>query len=187
MWPWEHLAVGYLWYSGYARLVHGERPGNADVVVLAVATQLPDLVDKPLAWWLGVLPGGLSLAHSLLFALPACLVAVVVARRAGAPAAGRAFTVGYLTHLAGDVVYPLATDGHLRLGFLAWPLVASPPVDAPGFLAQVLAFLAQFRAFLATPRGQLYLLLEVCLLAVGVLVWAVDRFPGPGGLLGDRA
>jgi hypothetical protein len=178
MWPWEHLAVGYLAYSLLSRALTGESPGNRDALVLVVATQLPDLVDKPLAWWLGALPSGLSLAHSLVFGLPVCLFVVALARRLGDPAVGLAYCVGYGSHLAGDAVYPLVTDGHLRLAFLAWPLVEQPSASAPGFLAQVLYFLGEFRAFLATPRGQLYALVEAGLLAVALAVWVTDGYPG---------
>lgn len=180
MWPWEHLTVGYLFYSGYARLVHGEKPGNEDVIVLAFATQLPDVIDKPLAWWLGVLPSGLSLAHSLLFAVPLCLLVVALERRTDSAAVGPAFSIGYLSHLAGDVVYPFVTTGSVRLRFLLWPLVPSSPVAPAGFLSQILGFLDDFTLFLGTPRGQFYLLVEILLLAIGFGVWVADRFPGPG-------
>lgn len=180
MWPWEHLTVGYLLYSGYVRLVYREKPGNGDALVLALATQLPDLIDKPLAWWLGVLPSGLSLAHSLLFAVPLCVFVAVIAWLTNTPKVGAAFSIGYLSHLAGDVVYPILTDGGIRLGFLLWPLLPSPEVTAVGFFSQILAFFDDFVLFLATPRGQLYLLFEVALLATGLVVWIADRFPGPG-------
>jgi len=178
MWPWEHLAVGYLAYSALVRLLTGETPGDRDALVLVLATQLPDLVDKPLAWWLGALPSGLSLAHSLVFGLPVCLLVVALARRLGDPAVGLAYCVGYGSHLVGDAVYPLLTDGHLRLAFLAWPLVEQPPTSAPGFLTQVLYFLGEFRAFLGTPRGRLYALFEVGLLVVALAVWVTDGYPG---------
>jgi len=178
MWPWEHLAVGYLAYSLLARLLTGEGPGDRDAVVLVVATQLPDLVDKPLAWWLAVLPSGLSLAHSLVVGLPVCLLVVALARRLGDSRVGLAYCVGYGSHLAGDAVYPLLTGGHLRLSFLAWPLVDQPPTRAPGFLTQVFYFLGEFRAFLGTPRGRLYALVEVGLLVVALAVWVSDGYPG---------
>lgn len=185
MWPWEHLTVGYLCYSAYARVVHGEPPGNSDAVVLALATQLPDLVDKPLAWWLGVLPNGTSLAHSLLVAVPVCLLVVVTAGRVDAPAVGRAFTVGYLSHLCGDVCYPLVTDGAVRVAFLLWPVVPGPETPPTGLFAQALLYFDDFVAFLATSRGQLYVLFEALLLTIGLAVWVADSYPGPGALRRD--
>jgi hypothetical protein len=178
MWPWEHLAVGYLAYSVLLRLLTGRTPGDRDAVVLVVATQLPDLIDKPLAWWLAVLPSGLSLAHSLVFGVPVCLFVVALARRLGDLRVGLAYCVGYGSHLVGDAVYPLLTGGHLRLAFLAWPFVDRPPATAPGLLAQVLYFLGEFRAFLGTPRGRLYALFEIGVLAVALAVWVTDGYPG---------
>jgi hypothetical protein len=61
MWPWEHLAVGYLLYS-VSCVLWGRYPTRIGVAALAFGTQFPDLVDKPLGWWLGVLPSGQSFA-----------------------------------------------------------------------------------------------------------------------------
>lgn len=58
-------------YVPYAldTLVRERRLPNAKhTVVPLYATQLPDLIDKPLAWSVGILPTGRSLAHSLLTA-----------------------------------------------------------------------------------------------------------------------
>ena len=57
MWPWGHLVFGYLLYL----LVRPRAWRNGDrfaVIVLMIGTQVPDIVDKPLAWWFGVLPSG---------------------------------------------------------------------------------------------------------------------------------
>ena len=177
MWPWEHLAAGYLLYSGLAR-AGGRRPRDADTVALVVATQLPDLVDKPLAWWLGILPSGLSLGHSLLFAVPACLLVHALGRQVGAPSLGVAYGVGHLSHLAGDVVYPALTGGRLRVSFLWWPLGEQPAVTVPGLFSRVAVFLDGYLAFLATPTGRLYALLELALLVLAAAAWAADGYPG---------
>jgi hypothetical protein len=66
MWPWGHLALGYLLYSPFARARFGRPPTDRATLLLAFGTQLPDLVDKPLAWRLDVLPAGRTLGHSLL-------------------------------------------------------------------------------------------------------------------------
>ena len=60
MWPWGHLALGYLLHSPLARARFGRPPTDRATLLLVIGTQLPDLVDKPLAWWLGVLPAGRS-------------------------------------------------------------------------------------------------------------------------------
>lgn len=177
MWPWEHLALGYLLYSPPARLARGRAPTGAEALVLAFATQLPDLIDKPLAWGLDVLPSGLSLGHSLLFAVPLVAAVALAARRGGAPSLGPAFGVGYLSHLLGDVVYN-SLDGVVTVGFLLWPLVSRGSRDAPSLLARVAILWSEFRAFLATPTGRTYLLIEAVFLTVALSLWVIDGAPG---------
>jgi len=178
MWPWEHLAFGYLLYSGSVRLRRTGPPTDVAVILLLFATQLPDLVDKPLAWTLGVLPTGQSLGHSLLFALPFIGLVSVVARRFAAPEYAIAIAIGYLSHLAGDVVYWVFRGGGLTVGFLLWPLVPARPVGPMGFFTKFTELLATFLAFLATPLGRSYLLLESAFLGAALLVWLVDGRPG---------
>ena len=62
--PVSHGALAYLLYVGYA-FISGQRlPLGWTLVPLAIGSQLPDLIDKPLAYW-GVLVYGRSLAHSV--------------------------------------------------------------------------------------------------------------------------
>ena len=49
MWPWGHLAAGYPVYTAYTRLHTGDPPADVPALVALLGTQLPDLVDKPLA------------------------------------------------------------------------------------------------------------------------------------------
>ena len=48
MWPWEHLAIGYLAYSLLGRLAWRRPPTVGTAITVAFGTQFPDLVDKPL-------------------------------------------------------------------------------------------------------------------------------------------
>lgn len=177
MWPWEHLAFGYLVYTLGRRAVGAGSPTPKAALVLAFATQLPDLVDKPLAWGFELLPNGLSLAHSALVAVPVSAVAVLVTWRRDSRWLGFAFAVGYLSHLAGDVLYPLALGGDLTVGFLLWPLVERPPETA-GFFTRIDSLWSLFTRFLATPRGRLYLAGEVAALGFVVVLWIRDGAPG---------
>ena len=177
MWPWEHLAVGYLLYSLLAHLT-GRTPRTLPVLALLFATQMPDLIDKPLAWGFGVLPSGRSLAHSFLFAVPAMLGASVVGLLARAPRVGPAFALGYLSHLAGDVVYPFVVKGELRFGFLLWPLIPVEVDESPGGLPHLQELVMDFVVFLLTPRGTAYLVFEGSLVLVAFLVWVWDGMPG---------
>lgn len=182
MWPWEHLAAAYLLYSWWSHARWRDAPTARAAVVVAVASQLPDLVDKPLGWWLGVLPGGRSLAHSLLTAAPAIALVGLVAWYLHANRAGVAFAIGYLSHLGGDVLYPLVTKGELRLGFLLWPLTSTDPGPVSSPIGHLGELVAAFVAFLATPLGGLYLVADLALLATALVAWWYDDTPGLGWL-----
>lgn len=178
MWPWEHLAFGYVLYSGYTRLRHGHPPGDYPVIVLAVMTQLPDLVDKPLAWSLGVLPAGRSLTHSLFVALAVVTVVSLYAYRRGTPELAGATTVGYLSHLLGDVIYPVLLGEPPAVAFLFWPVVQRPPRATPGLSERTLELLGEFMVYLGSPRGRTFLALELGLALAVVLLWVADGWPG---------
>lgn len=178
MWPWEHLAFGYLLYSTCCHAWWRAAPGERDAAAVAVATLLPDVVDKPLGWRLAVLPGGRTVSHSLLVAVPVIVVVTLLGWYLHAHRDAVAFAVGYLSHLAGDVVYPLVVKGERRTEFLLWPVTGSDvgaPVAPVGHLA---GLVADFVAFLATPLGALYLVFEVLLLAIALVVWWRDGAPG---------
>jgi len=177
MWPWEHAAVGYICLSLSWRWMARRPPGDAPVLALLFGTQFPDVVDKPLAWEFGILPSGQSLAHSLLFALPAVFVAGVVAAAVGRQDLPVPFAVGYLTHIVGDVFYPVATGDPLALGFLFYPLTEPPPYPSSAFLVRVSDLFTEFVSFLGTPTGVAYLVAELGLIGVALTLWAVDGMP----------
>lgn len=85
----------------------GHRPAGLPVVV-GVASVLPDLIDKPLGWWLGALPG-VGLGHSVFFAVPVVLLAWAFAGGRYAAPLG----IGLLSHLVGDVFYKAVVAGRL--------------------------------------------------------------------------
>jgi membrane-bound metal-dependent hydrolase YbcI (DUF457 family) len=130
MLPLGHLSLGYLLSAGFGRLFRWQPPDFGSMVALTVATQLPDIVDKPLSWTLGVLPTGRTLTHSLFTAVVVSLVVHRLARTAGAPGVGRAFAIGYGSHLLGDL-YAAATSDSETLLFLFWPLVPQEPYSTP--------------------------------------------------------
>ncbi|MEF8814332.1 MAG: metal-dependent hydrolase [Halovenus sp.] len=167
MWPPGHLAVGYLVYA-FGSHRRGEIPTKGPAVVVAVASLLPDLVDKPLAWYLGVLPTGRSLAHSLVVLVPVALAVVLLARRGGRGREGVAFAVGVFTHVAADAL-PILWKGDASGDFLLWPLrsVDPGPEGTPDPVDLLL-----------TQAGEPYFLLEFVLLAVALAWWRRDRYPG---------
>jgi hypothetical protein len=185
MWPWGHLAVGYLSYAVAVRLFRGRRE-RAALLALVVGTQFPDVVDKPLAW-VGLLPYGRSLAHSLLVLVPLCLVVVVVARRRTHARTGTAFALGALTHTLTDAWHGIVTLDPGRLSFLLWPYLPSPDdggVGTPGGHADRLASEVDTThagagglvdVVQSEPVGQLLIL------AVAVAVWVAEGTPGLPG------
>lgn len=172
MWPWGHLAMAYLVYSLYSRYRLGHRPTAATALVVAGASQFPDLVDKPLAWTLSVLPTGRSLAHSLLVlvALVALLSAVARVRNRGEVEGPLAFAfgVGAVAHAFGDALYSLIALNFRHAGFLLWPAV--PPVEYE--VEQ--SFAAHFALVELSPE----LYFEFLLVALAVAVWRADGYPG---------
>jgi hypothetical protein len=177
MWPWEHLAVGYLAYSALSRLAWGEPPSTRGALVVGTAAVAPDLVDKPLAWRFGVLPSGKSLGHSLFTFGALTGAAAVLGARSGSSQRGTvAVAVGHGSHLVGDVLYPLLVSGDLRASFLLWPVVPASG-GADSVLPHLRDLLGDFTAFLATPEGAAYLVAEVALLAAAFAVWVADGTP----------
>lgn len=179
MLPWEHVAASYLAYSLFSRLAYRRAPRGDAVVLVVLAAMLPDLIDKPLAWGANAIPTGQSLAHSLVFALPAILVArLALGRRLAI-----AFGMSYLIHVGGDVVFPVALGLGPRYRFLLWPLVDLPMTQHPGLFARTREVLGTFFEFLGTRRGRLYLLFEGLLLGTAFGAWLLDGRPGLGAVL----
>jgi|AntRauMinimDraft_4_1070384.scaffolds.fasta_scaffold01068_2 hypothetical protein len=169
MWPWGHLGLGYL--LALPMLSRVDLDGDyVALAALAVGTQLPDLVDKPLAWTFDIMPYGRAAAHSVLVLGAVAVVLPVVSRsvRVGVP-----LLVGWATHLVGDVVYPLAEGAFGQVTFLAWPLLALPePAGDYGILSY-------FRTLSLT--GETALEVGLFGLATGVFLlreWRARRAPG---------
>lgn len=168
MWPWGHLAVGYLVYSLYAHVRYERPPSGYATVLVALGTQFPDLVDKPLAWTFGVLPTGRSLAHSLFTFLVVLLVVRRYARSVDRPELGTAFIVGYLTHPFADGVSALLAREFAYLTYLVWPLLPLPAYDTET------SFLAHFTELSLTSG----VLVEIGFAGFVVLLWVYDGVPG---------
>lgn len=168
MWPWGHLAVGYLLYSLGLRRVD-RRPSSPEVFLLAIGTQLPDLIDKPLSWELDLLVSGRSLGHSLLIGGMVVAALFVVA----APRIGRsrvtALAVGYLSHPFADLPYRDVLAGEFATSaYFVWPLV---PMPADEIDRSILEYLLAFQ-----PGPYDYFQGLLLLFAVGL--WFVDGTPG---------
>ncbi|MES3516473.1 MAG: metal-dependent hydrolase [Natronomonas sp.] len=166
MWPWGHVAVAYLLYSAASRR-NGDPPEALSTAAVGFAALLPDLIDKPLAWYLGVLPTGRTLAHSFLFVGPLSVAVYLLARRLDRPAIGVAFGIGAVSHLLLDALP--AVWGAGEAGFLLWPIVPVEEYEegAPTIVALLLDSLSD-------P----YFFSEFVFVAVALVVWRRDGYPG---------
>jgi hypothetical protein len=183
MWPWEHAAFAYVLYSLLVHVFRRRAPTGGPVYAVALGSQFPDLVDKPLAWSVGVFESGYAVAHSA-FAFPFLAAGVLFAsHRRGRLRLGVAFLVGHASHLAGDVVYPAVTDGHLAPTAVLWPIVEPPTSEArAGLLAQATRYFGEwFVQVRALDPGPLLLFEGLLALSV-LLLWLLDGTPGLGPL-----
>jgi hypothetical protein len=114
MWPWEHLAAGYLLYSLGVRAFGRDPPSDGAAVALVIASLLPDLVDKALSWGLGWFPSGYAVGHSAFVAVPVGLGVLLAGYWFSRPRWGVAFVVGYWAHLLADVANPLRNGEPVR-------------------------------------------------------------------------
>jgi membrane-bound metal-dependent hydrolase YbcI (DUF457 family) len=168
--PWGHFAVGYLLYSLGHRESRGVPPEGPAAIALAVGTQGPDLIDKPLAWTFGVLPSGRSLGHSLVFFVLLGLVVWWLGRRYGRRTEAGAFLLGYLLHVIVDVLPALIAGQWIRASSLLWPLV--PAYEYPGELDRsILEFLLSLEVTALPLPG-----LVLSVIALGL--WMYDGRPG---------
>ncbi|WP_101294227.1 metal-dependent hydrolase [Halegenticoccus soli] len=172
MLPWGHVAFGYLLYTLWTRRRTGIGPDGLCALALAVGSQFPDLIDKPLSWTFGVLPTGRSFAHSAFFAVAVGVAAVWLGRRYGRESAGAAFAFGHVSHLVGDSLYPLLRGDFADMAFWLWPAVPADRIEYDR------SFLEFFLSLDPTPT----LLFECALAAVALGVWVHDGAPGLGVL-----
>lgn len=140
MLPLGHLAFAYLCYVGVAVVRRYPLPASWALPVLALGSQFPDIVDKPLAYY-GVVAYGRALAHSIFTLVLVCGFLWWFARRHRghwAPGDWReqlrtlgplAFTVGYVSHLVGDTYRVVLAGQYTDARFVLWPIYRMP--DSP--------------------------------------------------------
>jgi len=167
MWPWGHLAVGYLAWSLWCRGVYRRPPLSSEAFVVVVGSQFPDLVDKTLAWSFSVLSFGRSLAHSTFTFVFVSAAAIWLARRYDRPTLGVAFAVAYASHLLSDALQPILRGNFHRLGYLLWPITPAPRGEGDSILMALQS--VSFGDF-AGYHGLAILLYLV--------VWILDGLPG---------
>lgn len=167
MWPWGHAAIGYLLWTTFVRRTDDRVPTGGEVWLLALGTQFPDIVDKPLAWELGVLPAGRSLAHSLLTASLVIGGFYVLMRRRGREPLAFAFGVGYVSHSLADTLSALSTGEYDELTFLLWPVLPAPVYESESLVSNVEELALS-----------VFVLAELLLVGYALVRWRFDGLPG---------
>lgn len=161
MWPWDHLAFGYLLYVVLGAWIPGSQLEDLTFFVLAIGTQLPDVIDKPLAWSVGVLPSGLSLGHSVAFLAILTPLAVSVSSRYGRPGLAGALVTGVASHLIGDVLFALLIGSPRPYQFLLWPVIPTVTETSLGLGSAIGEEWFKYIRFLSTYRGAIYLIVNL--------------------------
>ncbi|MGM0717385.1 MAG: metal-dependent hydrolase [Halobacteriota archaeon] len=167
MWPWGHLAFAYLLHSAFVHLRYRRRPAWPGVALAALGSQVPDLIDKPLAWTLNILPSGRSLGHSFIVGTILVVVAVALLRRYELQ--GWPFALGYYSHLVGDSIRPVLDGRFHDLAFLLWPFVDLETGEGPS---------VGIVQYLLNAQLEGTVLLELGLASVVLIWWLLDGAPG---------
>jgi hypothetical protein len=176
MWPWEHLALSYIAVSILWRLA-GRRVDDWVALSVLVASQLPDIVDKTMAWHFGVFPSGRGPFHSVFVALAVSVVVIAVARYRQRLELGLAFAVAYLFHLFGDALPKVLQGRYEDITFLLWPVLPFAEYEGMGSVVESL------RELLASPMTYLTTgSYRTAILGAVLVVWAADGFPGVVGV-----
>ena len=92
------------------------------LAIVFVGSQLPDLIDKPLAHQVHLIPSGRVFVHSLPIAIPICCLVGWYAWKTDRPRTGGAFAFAYLSHLVADNWRVLSPPNSRLSGDLLWPL-----------------------------------------------------------------
>lgn len=182
MLPLTHVAFAFLCYVVVAAVRPYPLRASWALPPLLVGSLLPDLVDKPLAYY-DVVAYGRSFAHSLFTFTGACLVLWVTAYLLRDTWFGRgwrehprkvtplAFTVGYGSHLVGDVLTVILSGRPLDKRFLVWPIYRIPS-NGSDSIAPWLRLYRIYGAMEAIPHLELFVAAGAIfgLIRVGVFI-----------------
>lgn len=178
MWPWEHVVVGYVAFSLTSHLWRRGPPRSAEAGTVVVASLLPDLVDKPLAWSFDLVVSGYGPAHSVFVALPAVVAVATASLLAGRRWVGVSFAVSYLLHLVGDILHNATGSGSIAPEILIWPVrVYAPGSPRVGVIQETLLRVNRFRAEVIAGDLTLYTRVQLALMAIAVVLWVYDGTP----------
>ncbi|MFW6382513.1 MAG: metal-dependent hydrolase [Haloferacaceae archaeon] len=123
--PIEHLIVALFPVAGYFYLRDRRLLSLELAAVTFLGSQFPDLIDKPLALQLNLIPTGRVFMHSLPVAVPVWALVIAYSWKTDRLRAGAAFVFAYASHLVADNHQTLLA-GRMPNDLL-WPLVAPTP------------------------------------------------------------
>ncbi|WP_254763813.1 metal-dependent hydrolase [Natrinema marinum] len=177
MWPWEHLAFAYVLYSLTTNVILRRSPTARETVAVAVGSQLPDLIDKPLAWTFGITETGYSIGHSIILAPVIYLAVYAVAARWGYRSLAGALSLAHLSHSAGDILNRILRGDPVDIRILLWPIASPPAGTRDGFVDHVLRYFLRY-VYLLLVEGLTVQILVQLLLGIGMVVlWVFDGAP----------
>jgi len=127
MTPLEHVLIALIPVTGVVLAIDRRLPSRALVTVVVVGAQFPDLVDKPLAHSLHVIPSGRVFMHSLPIAVPVVALAVAYAVRTDRLGLGLGYGFGHLSHLIADNYHRSTLVPPSLPPDLLWPFVEPTP------------------------------------------------------------
>ncbi|PGF15183.1 metal-dependent hydrolase [Natrinema sp. CBA1119] len=177
MWPWEHLAFAYVLYSLTRNVLSRTAPSTQETIAVAVGSQFPDLLDKPLAWTFGVMETGYAVGHSIFAAPFIILVAYAVAARRGDRILAGAFAFAHLSHPVADLLNRILSGRAVDLRIVLWPIESPPPATQGGFIDHFARYFIQYVNAIVAGGLTLQVVFQ-SLLALAVLaLWLFDGAP----------
>lgn len=181
MMPLEHAIIGYIAFSIFVHVVYREPPTSMEAIIVILASILPDLIDKPLAWEFGFFTSGRAIAHSIFFAIPLVIAVFLIAKRREKTRLGLAFGIGYLLHLPADVIPTYLMEGEVRIDRIMWPLREESDGYDAGFREEFVGNIGSYLTWLSeqiasgNPDPAVFVL--GALITFGILLWAYDGMP----------
>ena len=128
--PIEHFIVALLPVLVVVIAVKRRLPSLQFIGVVFVGSQFPDLIDKPLALELGLIPTGRVFMHSLPTALPVLLVVAWYGWRTRRSHLSAGFIFSHLSHILADNYRVLAGPEPSIPPDILWPLTQATPRPA---------------------------------------------------------
>ena len=139
MFPHEHVIVAFVPVCLYVVLRYRRLPSLEVGTAVIIGSLLPDLIDKPLAYYFYVLPNGRVFLHSLPIAVPVALGIVAYAWQTNRLLSGGAGAVAVLVHPFAD--FHGALLGGTVPPNLFWPFLSvQPAASTPSWAVPWTAF-----------------------------------------------